>query len=87
MISSATCNHCFWPKRTDLLAQPVSEIIWTPVPAVARETDIRHVARMLRDTHLPGLPVVNDAGMGEGFMSRTDILRTVVHDPPLDLWT
>jgi len=70
-----------------LLAQPVSEIMWTPVPAVARETDIRHVARVLLDTHLPGLPVVNDAGMVEGFVSRTDILRAVVHDPPLDLWS
>jgi CBS-domain-containing membrane protein len=70
-----------------LLAQPVSTIMWTPVPAVARETDIRHVARVLLDTHLPGLPVVNDAGMVEGFVSRTDILRAVVHDPPLDLWS
>jgi len=70
-----------------LLAQPVSDIMWTPVPAVARETDIRHVARVLLDTHLPGLPVVDDAGMVEGFVSRTDILRAVVHDPPLDLWS
>jgi CBS-domain-containing membrane protein len=69
------------------LAQPVSETMLTPVPAVARETDIRHVARVLLDTHLPGLPVVNDAGMVEGFVSRTDILRAVVHDPPLDLWS
>lgn len=70
-----------------LLAQPVSEIMWTPVPAAARETDIRRVARVLIDTHLPGLPVVNEAGMVEGFVSRTDILRAVVHDPPLDLWS
>lgn len=80
----ADTNALVWRA---LLAQPVSEIMWTPVPAVARETDIRHVARVLLDTHLPGLPVVNDAGMVEGFVSRTDILRAVVHDPPLDLWS
>ena len=70
-----------------LLAQPVASVMWTPVPAVAGETDIRMVARVLLDTHLPGLPVVDDAGLVTGFVSRTDILRAVVHDPPLDLWS
>jgi CBS-domain-containing membrane protein len=70
-----------------LLAQAVSDIMWSPVPAVDEETDIRRVARVLLDTHLPGLPVVNEAGMVTGFISRTDILRAVVHDPPLDLWS
>jgi CBS-domain-containing membrane protein len=70
-----------------LLAQPVSSIMWTPVTAVGDGADIRHVARVLLDTHLPGLPVVDDAGMVTGFVSRTDILQAVVHDPPLDLWS
>jgi CBS domain-containing protein len=70
-----------------LLAQPVSDIMWSPVPAVDEDTDLRRVARVLLDTHLPGLPVVNDAGAVTGFVSRTDILRAVVHDPPLDLWS
>lgn len=70
-----------------LLARPVSDLMWTPVPAVARDTDIRHVAQVLLDTELPGLPVVDAAGMVEGFVSCTDILRAVVHEPPLDLWS
>lgn len=70
-----------------LLNQPVAEVMWTPVPAVAEETDIRRVARVLLDTHLPGLPVVSEDGAVTGFVSRTDILRAVVHDPPLDLWS
>jgi CBS domain-containing protein len=70
-----------------LLAQPVSDIMWSPVPAVDEDTDIRRVARVLLDTHLPGLPVVNDGGAVIGFVSRTDLLRALVHDPPLDLWT
>jgi CBS domain-containing protein len=70
-----------------LLAQPVAEVMWTPITAVDETTDLRRVARVLLDTHLPGLPVVNDAGYLTGFVSRTDILRAVVHDPPLDLWS
>lgn len=70
-----------------LLMQSVVDVMWTPVPSVAVQTDIRRVARVLLDTGLPGLPVVDDAGGVIGFVSRSDILRAVVADPPLDLWT
>jgi CBS domain-containing protein len=70
-----------------MLAQSVTELMWTPVPSVSKDTDIRRVARVLLDTSLPGLPVVDDTGLVVGFVSRSDILRAVVADPPLDLWT
>ncbi len=70
-----------------LLMQSVVDVMLTPVPSVGPETDIRRIARVLLDTHLPGLPVVNDDGGVVGFVSRSDILRAVVADPPLDLWT
>lgn len=69
-----------------LLAQSVTTVMRTPVPSVATDTDIRHVARVLLDTGLPGLAVVDDQGLVTGFVSRSDILRAVVTDPPLDLW-
>jgi CBS domain-containing protein len=69
------------------LAQTVSELMWTPVPSVAPDTDIRRLARVLLDTGLPGLPVVDERGTVVAFVSRTDILRAVVADPPLDLWS
>jgi CBS domain-containing protein len=45
------------------------------------------VAGVLLDTGLPGLPVTDEAGVLIGFISRTDILRAVAADPPLDLWS
>jgi CBS-domain-containing membrane protein len=69
-----------------LLAQNVANIMATPVPGVAPDTDIRRVARVLLDTGLPGLPVMDEPGLVIGFVSRSDILRAVVTDPPLDLW-
>ncbi len=74
------------PDWDTLLAQPVSELMWTPVPSVSADTDIRRVARVLLDTALPGLPVVDEAGGVTGFVARTDILRAVASDPPLDVW-
>jgi CBS domain-containing protein len=70
-----------------LQLQSVVDVMWTPVPSVAPHTDIRRLARVLLDTGLPGLPVVDDAGQVIGFVSRSDVLRAVVADPPLDLWT
>jgi CBS domain-containing protein len=69
-----------------MLAQNVTEVMWTPVPSVSLDADIRRVARVLLDSGLPGLPVVDDEGRVIGFVSRSDILRAVVADPPLDLW-
>lgn len=65
----------------------VSEVMVSPVPAAAADTDLRRVAKVLLDTGLPGLPVTDEGGTLAGFISRTDILRAVAADPPLDLWS
>lgn len=70
-----------------MLMQPVTTLMVTPVPSVEPETDLRRVAQLLLDLGLPGLPVVADDGVVRAFISRSDILRAVVHDPPLDLWS
>lgn len=67
--------------------RPVSEVMISPVPAVAEDTDLRRLAHVLLDTGLPGLPVTDDIGHLSGFVSRTDILRAVTSNPPLDLWS
>lgn len=68
------------------LARAVGELMWTPVPSVAPDADLRRVASVLVETGLPGLPVVDAEGALIGFIARTDILRAVVADPPLELW-
>jgi CBS domain-containing protein len=68
------------------LAQPVTTVMWSPVPSTAPGTDLRRVAALLLDTGLPGLPVADDSGAVLGFVSRSDLLRALATDPPLDLW-
>ena len=74
-------------QAIDLARRPVSDVMVSPVPTVAPDTELRRVAAVLLDTGLPGLPVTDDAGVLAGFISRTDILRAVAADPPLDLWS
>lgn len=70
-----------------LARRPVAEVMVSPVPTVAADTALRRVAGVLLSTGLPGLPVTDEAGVLAGFISRTDILRAVAADPPLDLWS
>ncbi len=82
-LPSPDTNSLVWRA---FLQQGVGDIMLTPVPSAAPDADIRRVARVLLDARLPGLPVVDDGGVVQGFISRSDILRAVVMDPPLDLW-
>lgn len=73
-----------WAQR---LAAPVSEAMWSPVPVAQPDTGLREAAQLLLDLGLPGLPVMGEQGDLQGFLSRSDLLRALTHEPPLDLWT
>lgn len=64
----------------------VTDVMATPVVCAEPATDIRRIARVLLDTGLPALPVVDEGGELAGIVSRGDILRATVADPPLSLW-
>lgn len=68
------------------LSQPVTTAMWSPVPGTSPDTDLRRVASLLLATGLPGVPVTDPQGGVLGFVSRTDLLRALATDPPLDLW-
>jgi len=56
------------------------------VVAAEPVTDIRRIATVMMEHGVDGVPIVNDSHELVGFISRTDILRSVVTDPPLSLW-
>ena len=70
----------------DVLAKRVGDVMTTPVVAASPVTDIRRIARVMLDRDVDGVPIVNDSGTLVGFVSRSDILRAVVTDPPLSIW-
>ena len=49
-------------------------------------TDVRRIATLLVEKRLDAVPIVEDSGRIVGIVSRTDILKCVVSDPPLSLW-
>jgi acetoin utilization protein AcuB len=68
------------------LVQHVGDVMISPVVTADPVTDIRRIARAMLAFTLPGVPVVNETRALVGFVSRGDILRAVIADPPLSLW-
>jgi acetoin utilization protein AcuB len=68
------------------LDRSVREVMASPVICADPVTDIRRIARVLLETGLTALPVVDETGQLAGIVSRGDILRAVLSDPPLSLW-
>jgi acetoin utilization protein AcuB len=64
----------------------VREVMVSPVICADPVTDVRRIARVLLDSGLPALPVTDEAGRLAGIVSRGDILRAALSDPPLSLW-
>lgn len=75
------------PDALAFLDHTVHSIMLTPVPSVAPGAPLRSAAAVLLESGLAGLPVADDSGVLVGFVSRSDILRAVLHDTPLDMWS
>jgi CBS domain-containing protein len=50
-------------------------------------SDIRRVAQVMQQYHVHGVPIVDEQDALIGIVSRSDILRAVINDPPLNMWS
>lgn len=73
-------------RIVESLGRLVRDVMTSPVVAAEPMTDIRRLAAVMLDCGVDGAPITNDNGALIGFVSRGDILRAVVTDPPLSLW-
>lgn len=73
------------PDR-DMENYPVERLMTKKVISAAEQTDIRAIAEVMCEQAIGAVPIVNEQVAVVGIVSRTDILRTLVHRAPLDLW-
>jgi acetoin utilization protein AcuB len=69
-----------------VLDRRVSDVMLSPVVASAPLTDIRRIARVMLEHNVSGVPILDERERLVGFISRTDMLRVMMKDPPLSLW-
>jgi acetoin utilization protein AcuB len=65
---------------------PVSVIMHSPVLVAAEGAETRAVAKVLFDERIGCMPIVNEKGALLGIITRSDILRTLLIQAPLELW-
>lgn len=64
----------------------IESLIKTRVITASQDTEIRQIAGILFEQRVGVMPIVNEAGRLEGIITRSDILRTLVNNAPLELW-
>ncbi|PCI63264.1 MAG: hypothetical protein COB35_01330 [Gammaproteobacteria bacterium] len=50
------------------------------------KTNIREICQLMFRKHIGAVPIVNDNGQVDGLITRSDILRTIIKNEPLEFW-
>ncbi|MBT0570895.1 CBS domain-containing protein [Curvibacter sp. CHRR-16] len=92
LVGRVQLMRILWPddalhgNRSAALHKPVTECMLSPSPMVTVDSDVRELVRLLLDAGLSGVPVVGEAGKVVGFVTRSDVLRSMVQGPTQDWW-
>jgi CBS domain-containing protein len=73
-------------RIVEYLSRQVGDVMSTPVVAATPMTDIRRICEVMIRHDVDGVPIADSGGHLMGFISRGDILRSAMADPPLSLW-
>lgn len=73
-------------KVSGRFSAPVREVMTSPVICADPVADVRRVAFVMLESRQSAVPVVDGLGHLVGVISRGDILRATLADPPLRLW-
>ena len=75
-------------EEFQLLPRKVEDIMQKKVLSAFPETPIREIARIMFEEKVGAVPILHKATNAlVGIITRSDILRRVMNNPPLDLYT
>lgn len=72
--------------HSSIMKHNILDFASAPVYCFSRDTDIRQATRTLYEYDLGSLPVITEDNCLCGIVTRSDIIRTVSHYGPLELW-
>ncbi len=74
-------------RPTDAVGQrALRTLMRSPVFSAAPDASVRSVARVMFGEHVGSMPICSETGQLLGIVTRSDILRGLLADAPLDLW-
>lgn len=63
---------------------PLNDIMSNEVILVKEDTDIRIVCKIMIEENISSLPVINDNDLLIGIITKTDLLKCIIHNMPID---
>lgn len=73
--------------RAGIDSRALAEVMQTKVLSAAKNTAIRDIAEVMTDYRIGALPLLDKDNNIEGIVTRHDILKAVMHQIPIELWT
>ncbi len=59
----------------------------SPVLTALPQTEIHSISKAMFENHIGAMPIINDQDAVIGIITRSDILRALVHLGPLEIWS
>jgi len=82
-------NSPDFKQQNDGLHHPdhsITKIMTATVLAASLKTNIRDLSRIMFTQHIGAVPIVDDEGKLKGLITRSDILRTIIKNEPMEFW-
>lgn len=73
--------------RAGIDNRALAEVMQTKVLSAAKNTSIRDIAEVMTNYRIGALPLIDGNNHIEGIVTRHDILKAVMHQMPIELWT
>lgn len=70
----------------ELTMQPLLKVMKHPVLTASPTESVRELAHAMFTEHVGCMPIVDDAGQLCGIVTRSDILRVLLNEAPLEMW-
>lgn len=75
-----------WLREVVQEGKTIKDFMIKRVLAATPRSEIRLIAKVMFEERIGSMPVIDDDGRLVGIITRSDILRTIVNNAPLELW-
>ena len=75
-----------WVKDLVQVTRTIADFMTKRVLTATPSAEIRQIAKAMFEERIGSMPIVNEEEKLVGIITRSDILRTLVHNAPLEIW-
>lgn len=78
--------HAAIHKAENEVDSPINTLMSKSVVTASPKTNIREICQVMFSQYLGAMPITNESGDLLGIITRSDILKTMIKNEPIELW-